>query len=264
MKQGILLAAFGSSNPQGENTLKSFDLRVRTRFDLPLRWAFTSLILRERLAAARIKRDSVRKALQKMSFEKYTHVAVQPLQTIPGSEYMALLEDVQWVMQEYKMKIFVGRPLLSSAEDIDLAARAVLDHLPNERSISEAVVFMGHGAKHEAVKRYEDLAHAVYAKDINVHVGTMNGALTLKQILPKLENCSKVWLMPLLSVIGQHALKDMAGKGKNSWKNRIEHAGHECIPVLHGIAEYTGFIDIWMKHLELTLSEMESACIKSS
>ncbi len=260
MKQGILLAAFGSSNPQGENTLKSFDLRVRNRFELPLRWAFTSLILRERLAAARIKRDSVRKALQKMSFEKYTHVAVQPLQTIPGSEYMALLQDVEWIMQEYKMKIFVGKPLLSSPEDINLAANAVLRHLPKGRKSADAVIFMGHGAKHEAVKRYEDLAHAVYAKDIDTHVGTMNGAITLKHILPKLEKSKKVWLMPLLSVVGLHALKDMAGKGKNSWKSRIESAGHECIPVLHGIAEYDGFIDIWMQHLELTLSEMESVC----
>ncbi len=260
MKQGILLAAFGSSNPQGENTLKAFDLRVRTRFQMPIRWAFTSLILRERLAAARIKRDSVRKALQKMSFEKYTHVAVQPLQTIPGSEYLALLQDVEWIKQEYKMHVFVGEPLLSSPNDIQLAASAILHHLPHERKIDEPVVFMGHGAKHEAVKRYDDLAQSVYSNDLNVHVGTMNGDITLKHILPKLTNEKKVWLMPLLSVIGQHALKDMAGKSKNSWKSQIEAAGHECIPVLHGTAEYAGFIDIWMKHLELIINEMESVC----
>ncbi len=262
MKQGILLAAFGSSNPQGENTLRAFDMAVRERFgNMPLRWAFTSLILRERLAAARIKRDSVRKALQKMCFEKYTHVVVQPLQTIPGSEHLALLEDVEWVMSEYDIQVFVGTPLLASEDDINLAANAIINHLPAERKTHEAVIFMGHGAKHKAVERYKDLAHAVYDRDENVHIGTMNGTFTLKRILPKLEPYKRVWLMPLLSVIGQHALNDMAGTKKNSWRSRIEAAGHECIPVLHGIAEYDGFINIWLNHLEYTINEMERACI---
>ncbi len=261
MKRGILLAAFGSSNPQGENTLKSFDMAVRTRFSgIALRWAFTSLILRERLAQARIKRDSVRKALQKMCFEKYTHVAVQPLQTIPGSEYSALLEDVQWIIDEYGMQVFVGEPLLSSKQDIEAAALAVIKHLPAERGQGDAVVLMGHGAVHKAVQRYEDLAHAVYSKDASVHVGTMNGAITLEQILPKIEHCKKVWLMPLLSVVGQHALNDMAGKDADSWLSRIEANGHECIPVLHGIAEYSGFIDIWMSHLQKTINKMDKIC----
>ncbi len=261
MKQGILLAAFGSSNPQGENTLKAFDLAVRSRFDgLPLRWAFTSLLLRERLAAARIKRDSVTKALQKMCFEKYTHVVVQPLQTIPGSEYSALLQDVERVKKEYKMQIFVGEPLLASEQDVETAARAVVSHVPSKRMANEAVVLMGHGALHQAVQRYEDLAHAVYRIDKSIHVGAMNGPVTLDTILPKLEGSTKVWLMPLLSVVGQHALKDMAGKGKNSWRSIIEANGHECIPVLHGIAEYDGFINIWLEHLGKTIDNMRIAC----
>ncbi len=260
MKQGILLAAFGSSNPQGENTLKAFDMTVRSRFDgLPLRWAFTSLLLRERLAAAKIKRDSVRKALQKMCFEKYTHVAVQPLQTIPGSEYLSLLDDVEWVRNEYKLQIFVGEPLLATEQDVTTAAKAVLKHVPNSRKKHEPVILMGHGAVHQAVQRYEDLANAVYNMDKNVHVGAMNGAITLDEILPKLETANKVWLMPLLSVVGQHALTDMAGKNKDSWLSRIEAKGHKCIPVLHGIAEYKGFIDIWMQHLEKTIEIMNNS-----
>ncbi len=261
MKQGILLAAFGSSNPQGENTLKLFDKVVRERFEgLPLRWAFTSLILRERLAAARIKRDSVRKALQKMCFEKYTHVAVQPLQTISGSEYLSIIEDIEWIENQYKIKVFIGEPLLASDEDVNNAAKAVIKHLPEKRLENEAVVLMGHGAVHAAVKRYEDLAHAVYELDENVHIGTMNGAYVLDDILPKIVNSKKVWLMPLLSVVGTHALKDMAGKGKKSWRSNIEAAGHECIPVLRGIADYAGFIDIWLNHLEETIKKMDKEC----
>ncbi len=261
MKCGILLAAFGSTNSQGESTLKCFDASVRALFpDIPVRWAFTSLLLRERLAAARVKKDSVAKALQKMCFEKYTHVAVQPLQTIPGSEYEAVLCDVQSVREQYApMHIQVGAPLLATDADVSKAAEAIVRHIPTQRQPHEAVVFMGHGAIHPAVARYADLAHAVYALDARIHVGTMNGAATLSHILPQLSAlppATKVWLMPLLSIVGQHALKDMAGRAANSWRSRIEKAGHPCEPILRGLVEYTSFADIWLSHLQETMKEL--------
>lgn len=53
-KQGILLAAFGSGSRQGESTLRLFDARVRERFPgVPVRWAFTSVLMRERLATVK-------------------------------------------------------------------------------------------------------------------------------------------------------------------------------------------------------------------
>lgn len=255
MKKGILLAAFGAGNVQSESTLKLFDAEVRARFpDIPVRWAFTSVLLRERLAAARKKTDSVRKALEKMWFEKYTHVAVQPLQIIPGNEYAEVLADVESMRATNNTSGFsvakVGRPLLADDNDVQAAARAVVAHVPEARKAGEAVVLMGHGARHAAVARYEDLALAVHALDTAVHVGTMNGAVTLEDILPRLQAGERVWLMPLLSVVGRHALSDMAGADPQSWRGRIEAAGCPCEPVLKGTAEYAAFIDIWLNHLE--------------
>mgnify|MGYP000130252560 CR=1 FL=1 len=52
MKRGILLAAFGSGSSQGESTLRRFDAQVRKAFpDVSVRWAFTSMLMRERLAS---------------------------------------------------------------------------------------------------------------------------------------------------------------------------------------------------------------------
>ncbi len=259
MKTGILLAAYGSSNPQAEHTLRAFDKCVRERFaPLPVRWAFTSLLIRERLAKARVKRDSVRKALEKMRFEKFTHVAVQPLQTIPGSEHEAILDDVRELNHIYKdFTVRVGAPLLHTDTDVANTAKAIIQHLPPERTPQEAVVLMGHGAKHHAVQRYADLAEAVYKIDPQVHVGTMNGAVLLEHIIPRLPTTHKVWLMPLLSVIGQHALKDMAGKQKSSWRKHIEAAGFPCEPVLHGLAEYEAFMEIWLAHLQEILPTLK-------
>ncbi len=250
MKRAILLVAFGASSAQGQNALKSFDALVRQRYPgVPVRWAFTSLLLRERLAQARQKSDSVLKALSRLGFERFTHVAVQPLQTIPGSEHEQVCAAVAEVAARQGLSCRVGTPLLQNPEDVQETARALVRHLPAERMPDEDVVCMGHGARHAAVGRYADLAAAVRALDPRVHVGTMNGAVLLEDILPRLTSPA-VWLLPLLSVVGRHALRDMAGTQPQSWRSRIEERGRRCRPVLLGTAEYDGFAQLWLRHLE--------------
>ncbi len=258
MKLGILLVAYGANNQSAHQALTLFDKKVREQFvGVPVRWAFTSLLLRNRLAAARIKRDSVAKALQKMRFEKYTHVAVQPLQTIAGQEYENVYtESLQVDAAHADFFVQVGAPLLFNQDDIQKAAAAIVFHAPKERKADEAVVLMGHGAKHVNVQCYDALAKAVYDLDAHIHVGTMTGSMQIEDILPKLLPEKKVWLMPLLSVVGVHTLEDMAGTQSDSWRSRIEEAGFLCEPVLRGIVEYDKFIDIWLSHLQITLDNM--------
>ena len=256
MKQGILLAAFGSGSRQGESALQLFDAEVRVRFPgVPVRWAFTSLLVRERLALERKKTDSVRKALEKMAFERYSHVAVQPLQCIPGREYGVVLEDAYALSRERDLVVRVGTPLLHCDDDVAAAAAALLRHQPAEREAHEAVVWVGHGARHPSTARYDDLARAVRRRDPLIYVGTMSDASALPRILEELRErqSRRVWLLPLLSVIGSHALRDLAGPEEQSWKSRFEAAGFGCTPVLKGSAEYRGFIQIWLDHLELAL-----------
>ena len=57
----------------------------------------------------------------------------------------------------------------------------------------------------------------------------------LETIIPSLVS-EVVWLMPLLSVVGKHAINDMAGSAADSWRSRIEAAGRRCNPVLKGIS----------------------------
>ncbi|MBG3877457.1 sirohydrochlorin cobaltochelatase [Desulfovibrio oxamicus] len=266
MKKGILLAAFGSGTPQGQSTLRLFDERVRALFPgVPVRWAFTSVVMRNRLAAARKKTDSVQKALRKMWFEKYTHVAVQSLHSIPGAEYADLLADVEEMRatagrKEGFMRATVGAPLLDSDDDIRRAAAALLTHLPPERIPGDACVFMGHGTWHEGESRYGVLSAQVRERDPLVHIGTMDGDCTIDDILPRLaeDGVRRVWLLPLLSVVGRHAVQDMAGDAPDSWRSRIVAAGMECVPVLRGTAEYGGFVDIWLDHLGVALRALDA------
>lgn len=250
MKTAILLVAYGTSSPQGRGSLRQFDAWVRERFPgICVRWALSSELLRTRLTRARQKNDSVLKALRRLCLENFTHVAVQPLQIIPGSEHTDVRADADEAGRLDGLHVSIGTPLLACDEDIRAAAQAVLAHLPEERQADEDVVLMGHGSRKQAVTAYAALAGAVQALDARVHVGTMSGALELEALLPRLTS-RRVWLMPLLSVVGRHTLEDMAGDAPDSWRSRIEAAGHTCAPVVRGTAEYRAFADIWLRHLE--------------
>ena len=254
MKQAILLAAYGAGGVQGAHTLQLFERMVREAYpDSSIRWAFTSMLMRNRLAAARKKTDSIAKALCRLGFERYTHVAVQSLHMIPGSEY----EDLQNEVAEAQKcgapaKISIGTPLLHSRLDIEQAADAIIGSLPAERVADEAVIWVGHGTAHEGGSAYDHLTNALQARDRNIFIGTIaREEQGVEQLLPSLRErgVSRAWLMPLLSVVGKHAMQDIAGEGKDSWRHTLEQYEISCKAVLRGAIEYQGFADIWMNHL---------------
>lgn len=215
---------------------------------MPVRWAFTSPLLRGRMAGMRKKSDSVLKALEKLWHEKYRSVAIQPLQTIPGQEYNEVLRSVQTVANSFELDCEVGQPLMATGTDAQKVANALAAHVPAARNIEEDVIFVGHGAHHANFYLYMDLARTLQNADPRLHLGTMSGDMGVEKILPSL--CSEVvWIIPLLSIVGKHATNDIAGENGQSWKSRIEASGHLCRPVLRGISEYAGIAGIWLDNL---------------
>lgn len=258
MKKALLLAGYGSANPEGRQGLRGFESLCRARFPgLTIRWAFTSAQARTRMAALRQKSDSLTKALQRLHYERYDAVAIQPLQTIPGREY----EDVRRCVEEAKsdtgLICALGAPVMRDDSDLDRALGALLEHAPPERGKNDEVLFMAHGAMHSAGKLYEKLAARVTESCSGIHLAAMSGHPTLEETLPML-NSDVVWLLPLLSVIGSHALRDMAGAGATSWKSRIEATGRICRPVLRGMTQTAGFARIWLDNLESAITSLEA------
>ncbi|MDL2279501.1 sirohydrochlorin cobaltochelatase [Desulfovibrio sp. OttesenSCG-928-G11] len=271
-KTGILLAAFGSSSVLGEKALGHFAQRVRQVFPgFPVRWAYTSGRMRSRLAAAGKKTDSVKKALCRMGFERYSHVAVQSLHLIPGVEYQALMEETEAAgAGGGPGRISVGSPLLHDEKDVDLAAEALLAHLPAERRRDEPVVCVGHGTWHSGAASYAALSARLAGADPLIFIGTLSGEHSIDALLPAVSQSlrarqltgdgpRKVWLLPLLSIIGKHAEQDMAGAGALSWRGRFEAAGFRCCPVLTGTVEYEAFAAIWLAHLGEALEKLRDS-----
>jgi sirohydrochlorin cobaltochelatase len=252
-KVGILLVAFGSSEASAQVSFENIDTKVKQAHPgIPVRWAYTSYIIREKLAKAGKVLDSPEVALAKMRDEKFTHVAVQSLHTIGGSEY----HDLRRTVGAFKMmggfeQIILGYPLMATQQDMERTVDAILATLPKERRKDEAVVLMGHGTHHPSNAFYAALMFQLHLKDPNIFVGTVEGypELDLIQALLLQKNIKKAYLIPFMSVAGDHAKNDMAGDEDDSWTSVLTKAGIACVPVLKGTAEFDAFVDIWVDHL---------------
>ncbi len=260
-KVGILLVAFGSSLPRAQVSFDNIDKKVRATYpEIPVRWAYTSTIIRKKLARQGKHLDSPEVALAKMQDEGFTHLAVQSLHTIGGSEY----HDLRRTVGAFKSmggfeRIILGYPLLATQRDMQRTVDAILNTIPAERTKAEAVVLMGHGTHHPANAFYAALMFQLQLRDPLVFVGTVEGYPEVDLITELLlkQKINKAYLMPFMSVAGDHAINDMAGNGDDSWKSILTKAGIQSVPILKGTAEYDDFVNIWVDHLRGSLGHFE-------
>lgn len=257
-KTGILLVAFGTSEPSAQAAFDNIDRKVKAAWpDIPVYWAYTSRIIRHKLAKQGKYLDSPAMALARMADEQFTHVAVQSLHTIGGSEY----HDLRRVVGAFKSmgdfeSIILGYPLLATQSSMEKTVDALFDMIPADRKKEDAVVFMGHGTHHPSNAFYPALMFQAQQRDPLVFIGVVEGYPEIDEIQSWLaeKKTKTAWLLPFMSVAGDHAKNDMAGDENDSWKSILSGAGIQCHTVLKGTAEYDGFVDIWLSHLEDVLN----------
>ena len=260
-KVGILLVAFGSSEASAQISFKNIEAKTKAAFPgIPVRWAYTSHMIRHKLAKAGQHLDSPEVALAKMMDEKFTHVAVQSLHTIGGDEYHDLRRSVgAFKAMKGFQQIILGYPLMATQEDMQKVVSAVVQSIPKARKKEDAVVLMGHGAHHPSNAFYAALMFQLQLQDPYIFVGTVEGypEVDLIKTLLLRKGVKKAYLMPLMSVAGDHAKNDMAGDDEDSWKSVFTRAGIQCVPILKGTAEYDQYVDIWVEHLKGPLNHFK-------
>jgi sirohydrochlorin cobaltochelatase len=261
-KKGILLVAFGTSVPEARVSLENIGEEVAKAFpDTEIRWAYSAAIIRNKIKRTEnMIVPSPATALAQMGDEGFTHVAVQSLQTIPGQEF----SDIKKTASAFNgipksiSHIAVGTPLLNSPADVASMAKILPATVPAKRKKDEAVIFMGHGTHDPGNIYYPGLATYLSEEDSNIYVGTVEGYPALDNIIPKLKakGIKTVWLMPLMSVAGDHARNDMAGAEDDSWKSILEKEGFKVQTVLKGTGEYDVVVAQWVAHLKKAFNSL--------
>ena len=260
-KQGILLVAFGSTMAEAWPAFRNIEEEVREAFPgVPVRWAYTSHIVRRRMAEQGKAMDSLEVALARMMDEGFTHVAVQSLHTIGGWEFHEVARNARAFagMANGFEQVAIGGPLLNGTEDIERVSNLLLKHVPKARKKHEAVVFMGHGTDHPANALYVAMMVALQEKDPKVLLGTVEGKPDLEDVLGRLQaqDVRKAYLIPFMAVAGDHARNDLAGEEEDSWKSVFTARGIDSEPVLVGTGEIDDFAAMWVDHLRMAVQQL--------
>lgn len=257
-KKGLLAVSFGTSvNETRRKTIDAIETDLREAFpDYTLYRAWTSgMIIRKLKKRDGTVIDTVAEAVERMIADGVTQVVVQPTHVINGIENDQMIADVL-AYRERLADVRFGTPLLTSEEDSAAVIRAVMAEF-GDLGKEEALVFMGHGTTHYANSIYAALDYKF--KDMgypNVFLGTVEAYPSMETLmkLVKAHGAGRVVLAPFMVVAGDHAMNDMSGEDKESWRSRFEAAGFQVRCVLKGLGEYEGIRKIYIDHVHAALA----------
>ncbi len=260
MKKALLAISFGTSYPETrKKNIEACEQQLADAFgDRDLFRAFTSgMIIRKLEQRDGLKIDTPCQALSKLLELGYEDVAIQSLHVIKGDEYEKIVREIE-KFRPYFKRLVLGAPLLSHFDDYQQLIVAIQHQLP-ELDENEYAVFMGHGATHHAFSSYACLDHLLVGRGFPIRVGAVESYPGIDLIIKELtaKKVSKVHLMPLMLVAGDHAINDMASDEEDSWKTQLEEAGVCAVPWLQGLGENRLVRQMFVNHLKAALDELD-------
>lgn len=258
-KDVILVVSFGTSYYETrKNTIDAIEQDIRAAYpDYEVRRAFTAQTIINILE----KRDgynieNVTQALERMVQEGVKNVILQPTHVMTGYEYDDMVAEASKFEGKFD-SLKISRPVLVEDADYEALVSVLAEETEAYNADGTAVVFMGHGTEHEANATYTKLqAQFLLAGYRNYYIGTVEATPSVEDVLEavKATDASKVVLLPLMIVAGDHANNDMAGDEEDSWKTIFTQAGYEVECVLRGMGSYPGVRQMILDHLSDTIN----------
>lgn len=255
-REAILFAAPGAASREARGAYDRIDAAAARRFPgIERRWTYTSSgVRRKLLAAGETPVPAPAAALAAMRQEGFTHVAVLPLHVCGGMEYNELAETVAAAQG---MELVLGSPLFSDEAGLRRVLSALLASVPG-LGPDEALVLVAHGSR-DARAAGAFTAAAVVCREVcpQLFLGAILGEPSFACVLEpcRAQSVRKVWLLPFMAAAGPSSAADIAGPAKESWKSGFERAGIESVPLLRGLGECDGVVEVWMEQLGALLRQ---------
>ena len=258
----ILVVSFGTSyNNSRDLTIGGIENAIAKAFPkYTVARAFTADtiigILKER---DNLSIDNVDEALERAANNGVKTLVVQPTHLMNGFEYT----DLQKTLAKYESrfeKVTLAQPLLTSDDDFSRVADAIAAKTKTYDDGKTAIVFMGHGTEAESNGVYAKMQEVLASKGFaNYYVGTVEATPSVTDIRKTLHEkatYSKVVLLPLMVVAGDHANNDMAGDEDDSWKTIFKNAGYDVECVLEGLGQDATIQQIYVDHTKASVDSL--------
>lgn len=249
----LMVISFGTSyNDSRRLTIGAIEGAMEEAFpDWSVRRGFTSQIIIDHVKSRDGEViDNVGEALDRAVANGVKKLVVQPTHLMDGLEYNDVVDEVAQYADAFD-QIAIGKPLLTSDEDFKTVMEIITAETAEYDDGNTAICFMGHGTEADSNQVYgrmqELLTEAGYE---HYYVGTVEAEPSLDDVLAKVQEgeYTRVVLMPLMIVAGDHANNDMAGDEEGSWKTTFEAAGYEVVPVVRGLGEFEGIQQLLVQH----------------
>lgn len=263
-KKALVVISFGSTfDETRKQDIGGIEYALATAFPAYDQYrAFTSKIIRRRLAARNVFVDDTETILNKLVDLGYEEVILQPTHLLHGEEFEQKILALRDKFLPLFQKIIISQPLIVSEEDFKLVAAALLRQLPALQP-REGVIFMGHGSPRANNSSfgytYVKLQETFDELEAPVLVGTVEDEdmPNLATVLAKLQQrgYKHVHLYPLMVVAGDHANNDMYSDEPDSWKSQIEALGITTTGHLNGIGRFTSIQALYVQHVLTALSK---------
>lgn len=257
----LLVVSFGTSfNDSRVADIKSIEDALQEAYpDWSVRRAFTAQIIINHVQARDGEKiDNVQQALDRAVENGVKNLVIQPTHLMNGLEYNDLVNEVAQYSDAFE-SVAIGLPLLTSDEDFQIVADAIVKATASYDDGKTAICFMGHGTEAES--------NAVYAKmqqlltdggHENYFVGTVEATPSLEDVLALVQAGSyeRVVLQPLMIVAGDHANNDMAGNEEGSWKTTFEAAGYQVECLVNGLGELEAVQNLLVAHAQAAIDAL--------
>lgn len=263
MKQAIILASFGVSDPKiRAETLDLIDAEVRKEFpNCEIVQTYTANFIRKQLET-----PSLDDLLQKFAEKNFERTVIVPILLTPGEEYYDKILGAgdSFVSKSNAMRILTLPPIFSDEEEPtenDLTALdTILQLFPFK--LSEELVLLGHGSPHEHNPTYEEIQEILDSRAkksrrkprISIGVFEPSDYPTFEEVLERLKshNAKRILLGSLLISGGSH-IEDVL-----EWKSRFESEGFIVRTETRGLATFPEFRKIFIDRIRASQpKEME-------
>ena len=259
----LLVLSFGTSfNDSRRLTIGAVEDAIDEA--LPEEWSvrrgFTANIVIDHVESRDgIHIDDINEALDRAVDNGVRNLVVQPTHLMNGIEY----DEIMGKLAEYAdafEHVAVGEPLLTSDEDFDKVADAIVEATKEYDDGETAICFMGHGTEAESNQVYQKMQDVLTGKGMeHYYVGTVEASPSLDDVLAAVQagEYKRVVLRPLMVVAGDHANNDMAGDEEGTWKTAFEGAGYEVVTVLEGLGQIPAVQELYVAHAQAAVDSLQ-------
>ncbi len=257
----LMVISFGTSyNDSRRLTIGAIEGAMEEAFpDWSVRRGFTSQIIIDHVKSRDgVVMDNVEEALDRAVDNGVKNLVIQPTHLMDGLEYNDVVDTVAQYADAFE-QVAIGKPLLTSDEDFQTVMEIITAETAGYDDGNTAICFMGHGTEAESNQVYGKMQELLTEAGFeHYYVGTVEAEPSLEDVLSQVQDgaYTRVVLMPLMIVAGDHANNDMAGDEEGSWKTTFEAAGYEVVPLVQGLGELEGIQELLVEHAQAAIEEI--------